>query len=276
MPREVAPRKHLLNDTDLRRFEQVLQSAAFQRAQGNLRDLLRRHLIRALGGDWEQIHNEYGMYTINCRAKSVPRILDKFRRLAALRGDVSLQNFYRLMPDLAAARLVVVDPGDMFRLAEKVRQGCLEPKFYKPDLPHVPARVRHGRLSMYEMNSFRETKAYEIQEESTGYCSVHFVFRTGEDFYQHLCLDEEIAPFRSLDTDGVIPMTAWHVEVQVRTIMDEAWCETDHFVRYEDDLVRDDPEIRDQFAALAAYLQAANHHVHVIRNAARRKKGSSR
>ena len=68
-------------------------------------------------------------------------------------------------------------------------------------------------------------------------------------------------------------MTGWHVEVQVRTMMEEAWGEIDHFVRYEDPALRDDPEIRDQFAALAAYLQAANHHVSLIRKAARRKKG---
>jgi hypothetical protein len=54
--------------------------------------------------------------------------------------------------------------------------------------------------------------------------------------------------------------------------MDEAWGETDHFVRYEDEKLRDDPEIRDQFTALAAYLQAASHHVSLIRRAARRKK----
>lgn len=264
-------RKWTVNRPNISGLDQFLQCAAFQKAQTNLRDILRRHLIHVLGGDWERIHNDYGMYTINCRAKGIRRILDKVNRLQETGVDVSLQNFYRLIPDLAAGRLVVVDPGDLFRLAEIVRNGCLEPEFLPPDSRHFAARVRHGRISMYDVRSFEEVGEYKIEEEQTGYCSVHFVFRTGDAFFSRLCHDEEILPFRTLESEGAIPMTGWHVEVQVRTIMDEAWGETDHFVRYADAGLRDDPEIRDQFTALAAYLQAANQHVALIRNAARRK-----
>lgn len=264
-----------MNQPDRTELDQLLRSATFQGAQTTLRDLLRRHLIRALGGDWERIHNDYGMYTINCRAKGVRRTLDKCDRLTASGVDVSLTNFYRRIPDLAAGRLVVVDPGDMFRLAEKVRERCLAPVFFTPDPPLLTARVRHGRVSMYDVKSFQDTGAYTIEEESSGYCSVHFIFRVGDAFYSSLCHDEELSHFRTLERTGTIPMSGWHVEVQVRTIMDEAWGETDHFVRYEDPALRDDPEIRDQFTALAAYLQAANHHVSLIRNAARRKGGSA-
>ena len=259
-----------MNTTERAKLGRFLESSMFKDAQVSLRGLLRRHLISLLGGDWEEIHNEYGMYTITCRAKAMARTLEKCDRLKD--GKITQKNFYRKLPDLVAARLVVVDPDDIFRLAEKVRNMCIEPLFCKPDSPLVCAKVRHGRLSMYNVRAFEDTRAYTITTEETGYCSVHFVFRTGAEFYSRLCHDEEMKDLRALDLKGLIGLDAWHVEIQVRTIMDEAWGETDHFVRYEDSGLRDDPEIRDQFAALASYLQAANHHVSLIRNAARRRK----
>jgi ppGpp synthetase/RelA/SpoT-type nucleotidyltranferase len=212
------------------------------------------------------------MYTINCRAKGQRRTILKCERLADEGNDISYVNFYRKVPDLVGARLVVVDPNDMFRLAEKVRLGCVDPTFCTPDEPLSCARVRFGRFSMYDLRAFENTSAYKLEEESTGYCSVHFVYRLGRSFFPNSCNQEQLAPFRSLDEDRIIPMEGWHVEIQVRTIMDEAWGETDHFVRYEDEALRDDPEIRDQLTGLGAYLQAASHHVALIREAARRKK----
>jgi putative GTP pyrophosphokinase len=258
---------------DRTELHQLLRSATFHNAQRNMRDLLRHHVFRVLGGDWDQMHNEYGIYTINCRAKGIGRTLAKCDRVENGGTHVSSANFYRAIPDLVALRIVVVDPSDIFRLAEKVRQGCLAPAFCNPDPPLTVARVRHGRFSMYDVNSFGDTGAYEIEVESTGYCSVHFVFRTGESFYSTLCRDEDLSDIRILDRDKIIPMSGWHVEIQVRTIMEEAWGETDHFVRYEDAALREDPEISDQFASLAGYLQAASHHVSLIRRSARRKKG---
>lgn len=251
-------------------IEQILKTADFQNSITLLRDLLRRHLIGVLGGDWERIHNDYGMYTINCRAKRMGRTLEKLDRLVEAGSNVTGRDFHRRIPDLAAGRLVVVDAGDLFGLAEVVRKGCTEPSFLPPEPPLVQNKVRHGKFSMYNVERFKE-QGYSIQEESAGYCSVHFVFRTGEEFFTRFCNEDELRCCRALARSHQIDFDHWHVEVQVRTLMDEAWGETDHFVRYEDPSLRDDPDIQNQFAALSGYLQAANHHVSLIREAARRK-----
>lgn len=259
-----------MTDKNRKALRSFLDTAAYQKAAETQRDLLRCHLIAVLGGDWEKIHNEYGMYTINCRMKSTRRVMEKYDALKRRGVDVTVRNFFQLMPDLAAGRLVVVDPADLFGLAERVRKGCVPPLFEPPNEPHLQSRVRHGKFAMYDTARFRDAE-YRIEEEHTGYCSVHFVFRPGTDFYRLECTSEQTASLRRLDDSGIIPLHAWHLEVQVRTIMDEAWGETDHFVRYEDPKLRDDAELRGQFAALSGYLQAANHHVSLIRETARRK-----
>lgn len=254
-------------------LERFLDTADYQAAVNSLRKTLRSHLLDILGGDWEQIHNEYGMYTINTRVKGTKRTLEKYAKLkTAGRPGLSPNTFHHHMPDLAGGRLVVVDPGDLFGLAERVRAGCVSPKFESPGNAFDVCRVRHGRFSMYDTQKFHAAN-YKIDHEATGYCSVHFVFRTGDGFFASQCDAQDLQPLRKLERTRGIPLTDWRVEIQVRTMMDEAWGEIDHFVRYEDPALREDLEIRDQFAALSAYLQAANHHVAVIRNTARRKAG---
>jgi len=253
-------------------LSQFLERHDYQVAVEGLRDTLRGHLIEILGGDWEKIHTDLRMYTINCRCKRVPRTLEKFDALTkkpAINGAINAKNFYEHMPDLAAARLVVVDPGDLFNLAERVRLGCLSPDFEPPgEAFKWPCRVRHGKFSMYDTARFREA-GYHVEEEAAGYCSVHFVFRTGTSFFSSECPSDKRKCIRELAKAGVIPMTGWRVEVQVRTLMDEAWGETDHLVRYEDQELRDDPAITRQFTALSGYLQAANYHVSLIREMAK-------
>jgi ppGpp synthetase/RelA/SpoT-type nucleotidyltranferase len=250
----------------------ILERADYQKAVTQLRDSLRRHLITILGGgDWEKIHNEFGMYTIVCRVKSAQRTLEKFDKLVE-RGEMpSAENFYKCMPDLVGARLVVVDPGDLIKLAEQVKNGCQPPVFESAEPAFRTALVRHGKFSMYDTDAFSKA-GYKIEEESTGYCSIHFIYRLGQSFFETLCRDDELKDLKKLDTAGIVPMDGWLVEIQVRTMMDEAWGEIDHFVRYEDPLLREDPEITEHFTALSAYLQAANHHVFLIRQTARRKK----
>jgi putative GTP pyrophosphokinase len=253
---------------DRRELSQFLERHDYQVAIEGIRETLRGHLIENLGGDWEKIHTDLRMYTINCRCKRVPRTLEKYDTLAN-DHPINAKNFFEYMPDLVGARLVVVDPGDLFNLAEKVRAGCLSPVFEPPgDAFKWPRRVRHGRFSMYDTESFKKA-GYHIEEEATGYCSVHFVFRTGERFFSSECPSQNRKCLRELSEAGTIPMTRWRVEVQVRTLMDEAWGETDHLVRYEDQDLRNDPDITRQFTALSGYLQAANYHVSLIRQMAK-------
>jgi putative GTP pyrophosphokinase len=263
-----------MKNQQIRRRRQQLadfiDTADYHHAVEVVRDILRQHLLAALGGDWERMHYEYGLYSIICRVKSSKRILDKFDRLTVQGVDISVQNFYKLMPDLVGGRLVVVDPGDLFKLASLVKGGFVAPKLLEPDGGFRKLRVRHGKFSMYDPEPFR-SDGYTIEIEDTGYCSVHFVYKVGNDYFQRFCDLDKIVPVTRLNECGRIPMSEWHVEVQVRTIMDEAWGEVDHFVRYEDPKLRDDLNMKTHFAALAGFLQAANHHVYLIREAARRK-----
>jgi ppGpp synthetase/RelA/SpoT-type nucleotidyltranferase len=245
----------------------------YQQAVVAIRDILRQHLLHALGSDWEQIHYEYGLYTINCRVKRRERILDKFDKLAKDGSDIRLENFHRLMPDLVGGRLVAVDPGDLFTLAELVRNNFVPPKLSEPDQMFKKLRVRHGKFSMYDPEPF-DKAGYSVELEDTGYCSVHFVYKVGDAFFDRFCELEKFAPVKRLDKRGHIPMSEWHIEVQVRTIMDEAWGEVDHYIRYEDPMLRDDANMIAHCTALAGYLQAANHHVRLIREAARRSKNA--
>lgn len=246
-----------------------VDTSDYQQAAALVRDVLRSHLLHALGGNWEKIHYDYGLYTINCRTKSSKRILDKFDRLVSEGADVSVENFYELMPDLVGGRLVAVDPGDLFRLASLVKSGFIAPKVIAPNAGFKKLRVRHGRFSEYDPKPFRNA-GYAVDIEDTGYCSVHFVYKVGPEYFARFCDHDRLTPVTGLSDRGQIPIRAWHVEIQVRTIMDEAWGEVDHFIRYEDSRLRDDPNMTTHVAALAGFLQAANHHVRLIRELVRR------
>jgi putative GTP pyrophosphokinase len=266
----------MMTNKEIRKRRDVLASFIetndYVQAVGLMRDILRSHLLRALGvhvsSDWERVHYEYGLYTINCRVKSSKRILEKFDRLATKGEDVSVKNFFKLMPDLVGGRLVAVDPGDLFKLASRVKDNCGPPNFLSPQADFKQLRVRHGKFSMYEPEPFSKA-GYIVDVEDTGYCSVHFVFRVGPEYFtrwEHERYDNVVR----LSDRGQIDIKDWHVEVQVRTIMDDAWGEVDHFIRYEDPKLREDPDMKTHCAALAGFLQAANHHVRLIREAARR------
>jgi putative GTP pyrophosphokinase len=255
-------------------LENFVNSSDYQQAVTLLRDSLRQHLMSALGGDWEKAHYEYGLYTITCRIKSTKRILEKFDRLTKEGKDISLHNFHQFMPDLVGGRLIAVDPSDIFTLASLVENGCNCPIFSEPGNNFKKLRVRHGKFSMYNPKPFEE-KGYNIDVEDSGYCSVHFVYSVGEKYFERFCDLDRVVSINRLNDDGRILRNEWRVEIQIRTIMDEAWGEVDHFIRYEDAQLRDDPNMKIHFAALAGFLQAANHHIQLIREAARMQKDAN-
>lgn len=259
--------------TDRDKLELILETRDYDSATKAIAARLKTNLFHLLGADWKKIREGYGLYTINVRPKQADRTLDKFDRMRQKNHSITADNFYEHMADLAAARLLIVDPVDIFELAEKVRSSCTTPQFEPPGTSFSKCRLRHGELSAYNakiVERFRNA-GYTIETEDAGYCSVHFVFRIGKEFFpgreeeEHKCL-------YSLQTKKVIPSDQWHVEIQVRTLMEEAWGETDHFVRYVDPDLREDPAIVTHFAALSGYLQAANHHVSLIRKLAKEQR----
>lgn len=255
--------------TDLETF---IETSDYEKSTVLIRNLLRSHLLHVLGGDWEKIRLEHGLYTINCRTKSPHRILDKFDRLVADNEVISLSNFYGRMPDLVAGRLVAVDPGNLFKLACVVDEGFDGSGLVRdPSHPHEKRRFRHGKFSGYDPEPFK-SRGYKIVVENSGYCSVHFVYKIGPEYFGRFCDHDAFKPIRLLSDRNQIPIDGWHVEIQVRTIMDEAWGEVDHLLRYEDVELRNDPHLLTHSATLAGYLQAANYHVGLICKLAKRGK----
>jgi putative GTP pyrophosphokinase len=256
--------------TDRDKLRAFLECSNYDNAIKDLTNRLRLNLIYLLGGDWKQLRENYGLYTISARPKETDRTLEKFDRMQEEGHSITAQNFYDYMPDLAGARLLLVDPEDIFSLAEKIRGLCPSQVFEPPLDFFKKQRLRHGRLSAYtaEVVEKFENAGYDIANEDAGYCSVHFVFRIGERFFPEGCLEEHTG-ILNLHSMKMIPKTEWHVEIQVRTIMEEAWGETDHFVRYANRELREDPATISHFAALSGYLQAANHHVSLIRRLAK-------
>jgi len=255
-------------------LEKFLKTHDYQQAVSVLRGLLIEHCFEALGGDWEKIHYEYGLYTINCRVKSTTRVLQKYDKLSNDKDhpvEVNVKNFYALMPDLVGGRLVVLDPGDLFRLASIVKNYFASPTFLDPNSCFQKLRLRHGKFSNYDPDEFKKD-GYDIDVEKSGYSSVHFVYKLSPDFFKKFCGVSDRACVERLDELGDIPIDEWHIEIQVRTIMDEAWGEVDHFIRYEDPALLEDEDVTTHCKSLAGYLQAANNHVQIIRELVRRKK----
>jgi ppGpp synthetase/RelA/SpoT-type nucleotidyltranferase len=135
--------------------------------------------------------------------------------------------------------------------------------------------VRRGDFSTLDLEKFKE-RGFDIEgPHYAGYASIHFVFCLGKEFINYACgsLGDDVRKGLKLLTDKGVQVEHCMVEVQVRTILEDAWTEVDHAIRYENEDLANDEELLGHARAMAAYTQAGNKHISIIRELAKRKGG---
>lgn len=223
-------------------------------------------------GKPREVNRELGIYTIQRRLKSVHRLLRKVERMRGEDGELTEKNYYQCIPDIVAARVVCLHPDDMLRIARGLKT-MVEGRFAAPPAPLVKMRVRVGDFTTLETDKF-QAEGFVIDDPSpVGYTSVHFVFSLGNEIMAKV-EREDRETFTDLQRN--VDVSQALAEVQLRTIVEEAWGEVDHATRYENETLSNDPELSSQFGVMAAYLQAVNHQIRTIRGVAARRVAGTR
>jgi len=141
------------------------------------------------------------VHSLNYRIKDNEHLLEKIIRktLADPERQISIENYQQEITDLVGVRVLHLFKEDWSRIHEYMRDNW---EFVEQPV----AYVRHGDSK--RILKFYEEKNCRIEEHPYGYRSVHYLIQGG------------------------IGKEKVTVEVQVRTIFEEAWGEIDHVVRY--------------------------------------------
>lgn len=234
------------------------------------------HLIRdvlrnvAHTDNWDEARRELGIYDVSWRVKSFVRLMQKIKGLRKEGKRVNAKNFHAVIPDIIGLRVVCLHPSDILRVAVAIKDCCDGRVLRRPTSPHKPFRVRCGDFTLLDLEKFKKA-GFSIEKHDSGYSSIHFVYRPGKRFFQsYLAELKHGGNILTLESCGV-PWIDCLVEIQLRTILEEAWGEVDHWIRYVDEDLLKDNEMRQQFRAMASYVQACNHHLKIIRDLAEAK-----
>jgi GTP pyrophosphokinase len=191
-----------------------------------------QEIERLLDADIDPSVPSDAIYTIKHRLKDEARFLEK---LAAATKKVTLENYVDHIDDLLGMRIVCLLLSDVDRV-EEFLDSLIDEKKLRSLRPKDKKKTFVLRVDP------REEIPDDIDLQYTGYSSIHYLVSLGEGQR----LPEELTRIRD--------------ELQVRTLLEEAWGEIDHKYRYE--LARSGIEVPDHltrgFYSFAAYLQAAS------------------
>ena len=217
-----------------REIDQILIS--YYREQ-DLYERLAKELHRILDEDTRFPMD--AVYTVKHRRKDRERLIEKINQenLAAKRPEdrIDEHNFQQRIQDLLGFRIVCLRFSDLKKLKTYVRLLRVEGK-----IRIIRGPVQKKTFLIRPGGADRDSEKPDMQY--TGYSSVHYVIRLGKSLRRA--------------KPGLADLK---VELQLRTIFEEAWGEIDHKYRYE--LKRAGKKVPkhvdDGFRDLSLYLQAA-------------------
>jgi len=194
---------------------------------------LAQEMLRLFDGDIDPSVPTQSIYTIKHRIKDVDRLLDKLVQKEK-KSVVDASNYQRKVDDILGLRIVCLRLSDVEKIEKYVSFLSKEDK-----LLFVKGPVKKQTFVL-PVNP-GEGLPKDIDLQYSGYSSIHYVVRLGK----------ALRPTKELK--------ALVAELQVRTLLEEAWGEIDHKYRYE--IVRRDIRLPDYvtrgFYNFSAYLQAA-------------------
>lgn len=195
------------------------------------------HEIRRLLESDPSFPNE-SVYTINHRIKDEERLIEKIdeRNETTTKGDspIDALNYRKRIEDLLGIRIVCLRLSDVEKVAQYLDSLREEGKLV---FVRAPKRKQTFVLPVDP----GELPPEGVDLQYSGYSSIHYVVKLGKSLER----PREIASLCA--------------EIQLRTILEEAWGEVDHKYRYE--AIRKGGKLPDHvqrgFYNLSAYLQAA-------------------
>jgi len=181
------------------------------------------------------------LHTITYRIKDEARLIDKIdeenEQLGVEAAPITQKNFQERVGDLLGIRLICLRLSDIKRVEAYL--GLLA----EEKILRFIRRPDHKRSFVLPVDP-GEAIPEGLDLRYSGYSSIHYQVELGEN------------------SDATDEFKGLQIEFQLRTILEEAWCEIDHKYRYAFSRSGDAlPEyIHTGFYNLSAYLQAAALH----------------
>jgi ppGpp synthetase/RelA/SpoT-type nucleotidyltranferase len=188
--------------------------------------------------DKDQRFPHGSVYTVKHRLKSERRLLEKLDNATPTDGvPINAFNFHEHIADLLGLRIICLRVSDLQKIQEYLTQLQAENALLVLEGP-----IQKETFVLRPSKELFQEREFDLQY--SGYSSIHYVVRLGP----------------SVKTPQDLQDT--RAELQVRTILEEAWGEIDHKYRYE--LKRSGKavpsSVESGFRDLALYLQAAARH----------------
>lgn len=211
-------------DESARRYDQV---------RDQLDEVLAAMLIRirALFDDYGQIQPLF----ITGRVKSVESFRSKASRV--LQGDpqaepvLEFPNPLREIHDMVGVRIIVQLPGEIQQVANMIK----------------------SQRDDFDCRSDREKDIGSVESGTYGYSSRHLLLKTRNE--------PTVRRFQESLGKPVVPSGNFTFEVQIRTILQHAWSEMEHDIRFKNTAKQVwNPQLDRQFTATAAMLETVENY----------------
>lgn len=177
-----------------------------------------------------------GVHSVRRRVKKPSHLIEKIIRKGKKYAErnISVKNYKEIVTDLIGVRILHLFKDDWVHIHKEIL------KFWKvAETPQI--NVRPGD---YNMDILKETMAHlncDIIVREHGYRSVHYLIQTETEAGEKL-----------------------FVEMQVRTVFEEAWSEIDHIIRYPYDM--DNPILSDYLSIFNRIVGSADEMGTFIKN----------
>lgn len=224
--------------------------------------------------DWAEAWRHHGIYVITRRVKQADRLVAKLKREETA-TSLDCTNFHAYAPDILGLRIVFLHPKSLVQSAIALKQFLLQDEcFIKPQyhkFAEKHAKVRRHRFSLFTEKHIEllEEQQFTFKIEEVGYSSIHLLLQFGPKFSRLLDGHKDRKQLGKLFEN--LEVGKFIFEIQLRTILEEAWGEIDHWIRYEKPELIEDEDLKSHFCAMSAYLQAGNHHIQTIQELAKCK-----
>ncbi len=149
----------------------------------------------------EQILQSEHVHSINYRIKKAEHLIEKIirKKLQDPARIIDLSNYKREVTDLIGVRALHLFKEDWIHVNNYIKDNW---EFTEQPVAYVRNGDSERILNYYKENNCR------IEEHPYGYRSVHYIVKSRQNGVEH------------------------NIEIQVRTIFEEAWGEIDHVIRY--------------------------------------------
>lgn len=177
-----------------------------------------------------------GVHSVRRRVKKPTHLIEKIIRKGRKYADrnISVKNYKEIVTDLIGVRILHLFKDDWVHIHNEIL------KFWKvAETPQI--NVRPGDYNMEILKETMKNLNCEIIVREHGYRSVHYLIQTQSETGEKL-----------------------FVEMQVRTVFEEAWSEIDHIIRYPYDV--DNPILNDYLSIFNRIVGSADEMGTFIKN----------